>query len=86
VRLYPVKLLNTSLFPFTAAARALVAEGAALGRFNACLLNGRKLKVFFRFSPTTITEFLSKFSESLARDRFLDEDKTVNSGNHFFKI
>jgi hypothetical protein len=31
---YPVKPLNTSLFPFTAAARALVVEG----RFNALLL------------------------------------------------
>jgi hypothetical protein len=82
VRLYPVRFLNTSLLPFTAAARALVAEGAALGRFSACLLNGRKLKAFLRFSPTTITDFSSKFSAILARDRFLDEDNTVNWGNH----
>jgi len=71
VRLYPVKLLNTSLFPFTAAARALVAEGAALGRFNACLLNGRKLKAFLRFTYNH-NRILSKLSE-VWREKILDE-------------
>ena len=69
-----------------AAARALVADGAALGRFNACLLNFKKLKAFLRFSPTTITDRSPKFSAILARERSLDDDKTVNSGNHLFKI
>src|SRR6056300_24086 len=86
VRLYPVSSLKSSLFPFIAAKRALVAEGAALGRFRAILLKGRNLKAFLRFSPTIMIEFGEKFSEILAILLFFADAMKVTLGNHLLKI
>src|SRR6056300_1429850 len=86
VRLYPVSSLKSSLFPFIAAKRAFVADGAAFGRLRATLLNGKNLKAFLRFSPTIITEFGEKFSEILTILLFFADDTKVTLGNHLLKI
>src|SRR5210317_607384 len=70
VKLYPAKFLKSSLFPFTAAARAFVAEGAAFGRLRATRLNGKYLNAFFLFSPTIMPEFLLRFSAILPSGKF----------------
>jgi len=53
--------LNALVLPTKAAALAIVAEGAFATRDTATFLNGRNLKLFSRFCPTTMIEFLLKF-------------------------
>src|SRR6056300_185256 len=78
--------LNAILLPATAAALAMVAEGAVLERGTATFLNGRNLKLFCLFCPTIMMEFLLKFSVIFAILLSFAELMMFTFGNHLLRI
>jgi len=84
--LYPVSFLKVFTFPRTAAALALVAEGAVAFLLMLPLLNFRYPKLFLRFSPTIMTELFAKVSVIFARGVSFEECMKVTLGNQDFKM
>jgi hypothetical protein len=74
------------MFPFTAALRAFVADGAPFGRLIATRLKFKNLNASLRFSPTIITELGLKLLLIFATLLFLADDIKVTLGNQRLKM